>query len=152
VVCALAEVDDRRSGGGSDRGDWRWRWHLNPNRDRGGKTGWFGGRDFVVGFRWRFGGVGLFAALERGVECVLVVRGSGQEEAVAGLFGNRSKLEFTGPSSTLCMCACIALSHPRRSFEASQLEGNNSQRRQRHLWRPRNNSRPDVHLVRSHLD
>lgn len=89
----------------------------------------------------------LFAALERCVESSLVVLGRGKEEAVAWFFENRSKREFTGPSSTLCMCACIALSHPRRSFEASQLEGNNSQRRQRHLWRPRNNSRPDVHLV-----
>jgi hypothetical protein len=35
-----------------------------------------------------------------------------------------------------CMCACVSLSHPRRSFEASELEGN-TQRTQRHLWRPR---------------
>lgn len=86
------------------------------------------------------------------VSFTLVVRGRrerGEEEegAVARLCGTRSKRESTGTSSTLCMCACIALSHPRRSFEASQLEGNNSQRRQRHLWRPRNNSRPDVNLV-----
>jgi hypothetical protein len=37
-----------------------------------------------------------------------------------------------------CMCACVSLSHPRRSFEASELEGN-TQRAQRHLWRPRKN-------------
>lgn len=68
--------------------------------------------------------------------------------------GGRRKLVSTGFSSSLCMCACIALSHPRRSFEASQLEGNNLQRRQRHLWRPRNNSRPDhvIHLVCAHSD
>jgi hypothetical protein len=102
--------------------------------------------------------IDLLAALEREEESSAVVvlwrreRGKEEEEAVARLFANRTKLEFTGPSSTLCMCACIALSHPRRSFEASQLEGNNSQRRQRHLWRPRNNSRPDVNLVCSRLN
>lgn len=79
------------------------------------------------------------------------------EEATVARGGWR-KLVSTGFSSSLCMCACIALSHPRRSFEASQLEGNNLQRRKRHLWRPRNNSRPDLvcansdHLHKAPLD
>ncbi len=46
-----------------------------------------------------------------------------------------------------CMCACVSLSHPRRSFEASELEGN-TQRAQRHLWRPRKNPIRRLNQVR----